>query len=559
MNQKRRQEGKGAIEIIEEAVHLLRLSPASLLASYYIGGLPFVLGLLYFWSDMSRNAFADKYCAAASFGLAMLFAWMKCWQAVFARQVRAQISREPAPAWTLGRIGHLAATQTIVQASGLFILPLALLMTVPFSWLYAFYQNASAEWDVESHDVKTLCKKSWQQAKLWPGQNHVLILILSLFGVFVFINVATGLFLLPYVLKSLLGVESLFTKSGWAMLNTTFLAATFGISYLCLDPVVKAVYVLRCFYGSSLQSGEDLKVELKKFVPSKGTVAAALMLLMASIPTHSAMASEDSDTLFCEYQIVSTSISPAEIDRSIREVISRREYTWRMPRERPEGDDRDRSGLLTTFMAWTVEVFKTCVKTIARWIGMVLDWLDKLLPRTDNDIDEEPSGMGWMISVRGFLFLLLALLICILAVFSWRMWQRRKNRKVTVISQAVPSTPDLTDDQTGADELPVNRWLMLARELMDEGALRLAMRAFYLGTLAHLAEHEMITIAKHKSNRDYERELSRHAHEQQDLMDVFSNNVLMFDRVWYGKYELTPEDVSLFAANQERIAAIVKE
>ena len=39
---------KGTLELIEEAVHLLRLSPARTLAVYCIGTLPFVAALLYF-------------------------------------------------------------------------------------------------------------------------------------------------------------------------------------------------------------------------------------------------------------------------------------------------------------------------------------------------------------------------------------------------------------------------------------------------------------------------------------------------------------------------------
>ena len=39
----------------------------------------------------------------------------------------------------------------------------------------------------------------------------------------------------------------------------------------------------------------------------------------------------------------------------------------------------------------------------------------------------------------------------------------------------------------GFDPNP-NRWLVLAKELTDKGELRLAMRALYLATLAHLTE-----------------------------------------------------------------------
>ena len=43
------------------------------------------------------------------------------------------------------------------------------------------------------------------------------------------------------------------------------------------------------------------------------------------------------------------------------------------------------------------------------------------------------------------------------------------------------------------------------------------MRALYLATLAHLADREMITIESYKSNREYEDELKRRAHEHGEL------------------------------------------
>src|SRR2546421_10013224 len=83
--------GKGAIELIEEAVHVLRQAPLSTLAAYYIGTLPFVIGLLYFWAEMSRSPFAYQHLAGESLALAAPFLWMKVWQGRFARSLWAQI------------------------------------------------------------------------------------------------------------------------------------------------------------------------------------------------------------------------------------------------------------------------------------------------------------------------------------------------------------------------------------------------------------------------------------------------------------------------------------
>src|SRR5580693_2649708 len=100
----RRQQGRGGLDLMEEATHVLRAAPAGTLAIYYLGAIPFVLGLLFFWADMSRSPFARQHLAAASFGMAGLFFWMKFCQAIFARRIRNQVAGEngPAPEWRRG-------------------------------------------------------------------------------------------------------------------------------------------------------------------------------------------------------------------------------------------------------------------------------------------------------------------------------------------------------------------------------------------------------------------------------------------------------------------------
>ena len=69
--------------------------------------------------------------------------------------------------------------------------------------------------------------------------------------------------LVPMMLKTFFGIETVFSRSPWTMVNTTTLAATLAATYLCFDPIRKALFVLRCFHGASLKTGEDLRVELK--------------------------------------------------------------------------------------------------------------------------------------------------------------------------------------------------------------------------------------------------------------------------------------------------------
>jgi len=160
--------------------------------------------------------------------------------------------------------------------------------------------------------------------------------------------------------------------------------------------------------------------------------------------------------------------------------------------------------------------------------------------------------------VRVAVIALLIGLLCALAYILWRSWMRRQAAQAEIAAAAVESTPDLEDEDTSADDLPANRWLDLARQLAEKGSLRQAIRAFYLATLAGLADHELITIEKFKSNRDYETELHRRAHQKEGLLPAFSKSREIFERVWYGMYKISQPDLDNFAAIQKRVMSIVQ-
>jgi hypothetical protein len=160
--------------------------------------------------------------------------------------------------------------------------------------------------------------------------------------------------------------------------------------------------------------------------------------------------------------------------------------------------------------------------------------------------------------VRVAVFVLLIGILCALVYILWRSWMRRQNAQAEIVAAAVESTPNLENDDTAADDLPVNRWLELARELTEKGSWRLAIRAFYLATLANLAENELITIEKFKSNREYENELHRRAHQKEALLKAFSKSREVFERVWYGMYEINRPDLDHYAAIQKRMMTIAQ-
>jgi hypothetical protein len=549
--------GKAALEIMEEAVHLLRLCPPGTLAAYYAGSLPFVLGLLFFWADMSRSAFAGDYCTFASMGLAALFVWMKCWHAVFAGKVMEQITREPGRHWSFRRAAHLVATQTFLHAFGIVVLPVAMVMALPFGWCYAFYQNVLFHEDSGRHGVRSMCRRSWALARLWPGQNHILLLTFSTFGAIVFLNLAIGAFLLPHIIKSLFGIETMFTMSGYGALNTTFVTAIFGLTYLCMDPLIKTVYVLRCFYGASLSTGEDLKAELKLFSIRVKGMAAFVVLLLASSPAIPATFHGQSGVVSEVSEFTSEKLFADDLDRSIENVLSRREFAWRMPRERAQEEESPLPGPVAAVIDWVLDAMGRVGSTLAQWVETIVDWVKKLFPKSIQG--EEKSGTGLSFSVQTVLILCAAVLVCVAGLFFLRIWRRRSEGRAGAVAEPLDHVPDLTGENVSANELPADRWVSYAGELAQKGSLRLALRALYLAILAHLAEFEMISFAGYKSNRDYEGELRRRAQGKEGLADLFSANMNVFEKTWYGRHQVTHEVFKRFAGIQERIMAVGKE
>jgi len=550
-----RNRGKDSLELIEEAIHLLRLAPLSYLAIYYVGTLPFVLAALYFWGDMSRSPFAGQHLVGGALGVGSLFLWMKTCQAIFSRQMHCLLSGE-IQILTLARFRRIFLTQSALQPTELFFLPLSLIPAFPFPWIFAFYQNLGVLDDGETLDVLGLIKKAGRHALLWPMENHLTVAIMSAFGLFVGLNLMTACFVLPGLMKMLFGIETVFTRSGLSLLNTTFMVATFGLAYLSIDPLLKTIYALRCFYGEAQRSGADLKAELRQItsVPSSA-VLVSLGLLVFRLGTTNLFAVEQSQPSTSAPAVAPasaqqpdvSSVPAPQLDQTIQEVIRQPKYAWREPRKKIV--EQDTQGFLTRIWERIKPFLTNCLKTIGRWLDRLFRWLFGR-PRT-------PSGNDIAARFSLLLRLLLyALIAAALAGLVWLLYHLTKGRRLqpeTISSEPLQTMPDLSDENLGADQLPEESWIVLARKLLANGELRLALRSFYLASLAQLAGKNLIQLARFKSNHDYERELRRRAHALPGLLDAFGENLSVFDRIWYGMHEINLEMVHHFAENVERM------
>jgi hypothetical protein len=427
---------------------------------------------------------------------------------------------------------------------------------LPFGWCYAFYQNATVLGDRQTQGLSSLYQKSWQQAKMWPNQNHILLGVFLVFGIIVFLNLAITLFLLPYLLKKIFGFESIFTMSGINSLNTTFLATTIGLTYLCMDPVVKTAYILRCYYGEALKSGADIKNQLNRLVRQGKSIGTVLFLILVLSPS-AVIATVPRKVTTGAVETNAYSVSVEDLEHSIEQVLSQREFAWRLPRERMTEEDPEKLGPVATAVKWVWRMLGKGLKTLWRWVEQFFEWLVDLWPK--GDPNKNASDTNWQISIRSLLIVLLVLAAGVSIYLFWRIWQRRRIKPAPVENETVNVVPDLTDDGLKADELPANRWLAMAKELWAQGSVRLAMRALYLATLAHLGEHDLINIEAYKSNLDYTHELQRRAHDNPELLTAFSTVVTLLERVWFGMHKISQQEVDAFTKNQKRIMAFAEE
>ena len=528
---------------MEEAVHLLRGAPSGTLFIYYAGSAPFILGLLFFWAHTTWFTPATTTVAGTALLLAAAFAVMKAAHAEFCARLLCQRLATSPLSWSWSRGAGLLGTQLRLQAWGLFVLPAALVAVVPFGWTYAYFQNVSV-----LADAPDAGSQARAQAALWPGQNHLGLLILFLLGLCAWANLAAACWLLPWLADRLLGIENLFGLSGGWFFNSTFLASVTMLTWLMVDPLVKTFYVLRVFHGRSRRTGEDVRLELRAARPPgralRGLVAVLALAVLGLAGSRTLRAEEAAAP--------ARPITAVALDQAIDRTLADADFQWRL-RPVPQTDDHAKDGVFRRFLRNCAETLVAMLRAIGRWIGSVIDWMANLFPSGRNRAGKSSGGAGHAVLT---LVLMIAIGLAVLLI-GWivvLVWRRASPGKtITVAAQPVaPATPDLQDESTQAAQLPADGWLALAREKMALGEWRLALRALHLATLARLAVAGLVSLAKYKTNLDYEREVQRRALGLPDVAMRFGARRREFEAAWYGRAQMGENEVRHWLAELER-------
>lgn len=576
----------GAVAIAEEAFFLLRGCAGRTMPIYLIGTMPFLAGLIGFWIDMARHPLAAERAPAGALLLTALFIWMRAWQAVFSQRLLAEARGSAHASHARRRPWHVVrmiVRQGFAHAVALALLPFALLLLFPFGYAYAFIHTYTILEDGSRPRMRDTLHETWLLARAWPQQNHLLIwlsspymlvalaalfttimpiataltpgwtsgllglyalvlviifLPLSPIGLLIAANIAMGIILIPFLARSLLGIRTLFSEGMISPFNTSFLLVVCALAYACLDPLMKSAYVLRVFHGQARTTGEDLRRQLRILAAPVSRLLIVAACLVCAAPNALA---------------ASQAIDPAALDQAIETELSGAAYLWREARAHPldTGD-----GAVARAARAIGDFVKESLNTARAWLEWGWEKAKAFFEWIYGGRRSGPAGAaggrgGIATPLRVSLILLSAALAMLLLYLASRAWRARQEEDGAHSVEAMALAPDLRDEATLASDLPEDEWLRMARECLQRGEPRLAARALFLATLALLADRKLIRIARHKSNRDYARELARYRHERPTLVDRYAESVHGFEAVWYGDHPCTPETVNRLARNRE--------
>lgn len=546
-------ERQNAYGLIEEAYVLLRTTPLATHAIYFVGTVPWVLGMVFFCSAMAFDPKSGEIVTAGALGLTVLYFWMKIWQAAFARALYNRLVPDGGSglergAWvTWKRVAALVFIQAFSMPLHFF----AGMLTLPIGWTVAFFQNASVlglSRDFGKGTLRGLLMRSAALSHHRALENHAILLVLFVFSVGVWLGVYSLFLAVPSMAKMFMGVESVFTKNSFAAIgNTTTVAIAIGVTMLVVGPLVKATYVLRCFYAIAEKTGDDLLGRLRSATETKARVATMVVVglfLAGGFDTAGGQAAEA--------PVVAE--ESGGLGDAIRGVLSDPRYEWRLPPLRDAGDGSAEQSMIRKFFTRIGETMKDAM-------GYVGDSIDKIMKGMfGGGSGGAKSGMGGAMTGMGLLKGIVWLALIVLVI--WLIWavisgQRRRRQGVAGedLGGGIGAI-DLESDDVFAGSLEEDEWLVLAREKVDAGEYRLAIRALYLACLATLAERKLVRLERSKSNRDYQRELALKARGEAGVREEFSAGTVEFEATWYGEHEAGPRQVESL---RERFDSLAKK
>lgn len=158
-------------------------------------------------------------------------------------------------------------------------------------------------------------------------------------------------------------------------------------------------------------------------------------------------------------------------------------------------------------------------------------WIEGLLPKRQ---PLAPGSASLFTTFAQIFVVLLALgvIAYVIKIFTPRLLHKRTSRKKEKRQPRIVLGERLEPEQTAGDLLGE------AEELARRGELRAAIRRAYIALLVELGERKLISLAQHKTNRDY----LRSVRDREPLYANVKQLTDSFERHWYGLAGATEAD-----------------
>lgn len=502
-----------AIGQVEDAVDLLKHLPPQIWLLYLAGAAPMALTVLWFARQMLSGYLAER-CLPEAFLCALVFLFASFVRARFARALASEIEESEA---NKNRAAECTLVQGCLQAVKLVVLPLAAVSVLPLPWVSAVFRNVSELANEKGATLGGTLRQAAVQAS-WNARAMTGAFVLcSAAGLVMFVNVFVMALLLPYVLKSMTGWETEWTRTAGAWANGNLFRVTLAVTWLLLDPLLQACAAVRNFEYRAKTDGRDLLVRLRRLA-----AAAVVLLCVLGGSGRPAVAVQAGEA-----------ITAQEMTRAVEQSKKGEEYAWLRP--------RDATGEPDWFVARLARDARRFFATVRGAFRRLGAWVEGLFAPRKSEFDpEKPGAESSAFATKLMVYVLGALIVLASIVFFART---RKNSDLARLDaqegQISSGHVDVAADLTGG-ERDEEEWFKAAREHAGRGEWRLALRAMYLANLAYLGAQQMITIGRSKTNGIYEREL-RSRCRIVSVREAFTRTNREYERVWYGTHAATPE------------------
>lgn len=182
---------------------------------------------------------------------------------------------------------------------------------------------------------------------------------------------------------------------------------------------------------------------------------------------------------------------------------------------------------------------------LTRVFRQLVQWIARLFPK-QRRMGEGGSTLASRVAQIFVLGIALVAIGYILWKFAPRFLSRRKAKKTSKPEARVVLGERLEPDKSATDLLAE------AEILARSGDLRGAIRRGYIALLIELADRKIISLAQHKTNRDYLRAVRENPSLHQN-MEVLTNN---FEQHWYGLVPANENDWQIFRAGYKEAITV---